>query len=393
MALKNDYDHLMNNYMPLNIEFERGEGPYLWDVEGKRYLDFVAGIAVMNLGHSHPRLVEAIREQAGKLIHVSNLYRIPPQAELANLLCQHSFGEKCFFANSGAEAMEAAIKLARMYGLKKKGSSAFEIITADGSFHGRTMGAMTATAQAKIQEGFGPLIPGFGYVPFGDISAMEEAISEDTAAVILEPIQGENGVIIPPEGYLKAVRELCDKENVLLVFDEIQTGMGRTGNLFAYEYYGVVPDIMTLAKGLAGGLPMGACISGRKAADTFEPGNHASTFGGNPLVSQVAKAVLNVTLNDGILANTREVGDYFMSGLMSLKDEFDIIKEVRGRGLMIGVELNTDGKEIVDFMLKKNILINLTGGSVLRFLPPLIIGRGDVDVVIEALRDSFRKVS
>ncbi|MBN1572638.1 MAG: aspartate aminotransferase family protein [Deltaproteobacteria bacterium] len=396
-SLKYDYGHLMNTYSPAPIEMERGEGPYLWDVEGERYLDFVAGIAVMNLGHSHPKVVEAVKEQAERLVHVSNLYRIPRQAVVADLICDSSFGAKCFFANSGAEAIEAAIKLARRFGIREKGEDAIEIITADGSFHGRTMGAMAATAQTKIQKGFGPMTPGFNYVPYGNLQALEEAITENSAAVILEPIQGEGGVVVPPDYYLAGVREITNCENILMILDEIQTGMGRTGTLFAYEAFGIEPDAMVLAKGLAGGFPMGALVVGKKGADLFSPGDHASTFGGNPFVSAAAEAVITTTLEERILENCREVGDYFMKKLGGLADKFDFVKEVRGKGLLIGMELELADKEtavaIVDEMREKKILINLVQGRVLRFTPPLIIEKSHVDEVVTALDDVLSKIA
>ncbi len=396
-SLKYDYGHLMNTYSPALIELERGEGPYLWDVEGERYLDFVAGIAVMNLGHSHPKVVKAVKEQAERLVHVSNLYRIPRQAVVADLICDSSFGAKCFFANSGAEAIEAAIKLARKFGIREKGEDTIEIITADGSFHGRTMGAMAATAQTKIQKGFGPLTPGFNYVPYGDLQALEEAITENTAAVILEPIQGEGGVVVPSDYYLAGVREIANCENVLMILDEIQTGMGRTGTLFAYEAAGIKPDAMVLAKGLAGGFPMGALVVGKKASDIFSPGDHASTFGGNPFVSAAAEAVITTTMEEGILENCTDVGTYFIKELERLAKKFDFVKEVRGKGLLIGMELQLKEEEtaaaIVDEMRDKKILINLIQNRVLRFTPPLVIDIGHVDEVVSALDDVFSKIA
>jgi acetylornithine/N-succinyldiaminopimelate aminotransferase len=381
----------MNNYLPAPIEITRGDGAYLWDVEGRKYLDFTAGVAVVNLGHSHPKLVEVIREEAGNLIHVSNLFRIPPQAQLAKILCENSFADKCFFSNSGAEAIEAALKLSRKFGIEKRGG-AHEVIAAEGSFHGRTFGAMSATGQAKIRDGFGPLISGFVHVPYGDIRSLEEAVTEKTAAVLLEPIQGENGVVIPPPDYLKGVREVCDREGIILIFDEIQTGLGRTGTLFAYEAFGVVPDVMTLAKGLAGGLPMGACLANDKSGSLFRPGDHASTFGGGPLISNVARVVVETILNNGILKNCRDVGEYFISGLREIKDDFDFISEVRGRGLMIGMVLERGAGEVIKKMMERNILINLTAKNVIRFTPPLIITRAEVDIVVSELRGVLREI-
>lgn len=386
-TLQNDYSHLMNTYRPLPIELVRGEGAYVWDMTGRRFLDFVAGIAVNNLGHCHPAVVDAVARQVETLIHVSNLYRIPVQAELASLLCGHSFARACFFANSGAEAVEAAVKLARRYGLQTKGSKAVGVVAALGSFHGRTMAAMTATGQEKIHGGFGPLVPGFSHVPFGDDAALEEAVGEDTAAVILEPIQGEGGVVTPPDGYLARAKDLCAREGALLIFDEIQTGMGRTGTLFAYERFSVPPDVMVLAKGLAGGLPMGACLAGDRAASVFEPGSHASTFGGNPLVSRAACAALNATLEDGVLDNCVKMGEYFMKKLRRVAEKTDLITEVRGAGLMIGVELTRGGPEAVDAFRERDILVNCTAERVLRFLPPLIVTKEQVDVVISAFED------
>ncbi len=385
----------MNTYSPAPIELVRGEGAYVWDESGKRYLDFTAGIAVANLGHCHPKVVNAVREQVGTLMHVSNLYRIPGQARLADLLCRHSFAEKVFFCNSGAEANEAAIKLARRRGIEKRGPACYRIVGFEGSFHGRTLGAMSATAQAKIRDGFGPLVPGFAHVPFGDLDALEAAVDERTCAIIVEPIQGENGVVVPPEGFLRGVRDICDRHDTLLIFDEVQTGMGRCGTLFAYEGVGVVPDVMTLAKALAGGLPMGACLAGKRCADTLSPGAHASTFGGGPLVSAAALAAVQTTVEDGILENCREAGTYFMDALMRLSKKHGIIREVRGRGLMIGAEVASHGPEILLGMRERGVLINLTAQRVLRFTPPLIVGRDQIDEVIRVLDgvigDSIRR--
>ncbi len=382
-----DYTHLMNTYSPAPLELVRGEGACVWDASGNRYLDFTAGIAVTNLGHCPPRVVDAIEKQARTLIHVSNLYRIPGQAELSGLLCEHSFAEKVFFCNSGAEAMETAIKLARRNGVQKKGPECHRIVTFEGSFHGRTFGAMSATGQGRIHDGFGPLVPGFSYVPYGDLSAAAGAVDERTCAVIVEPIQGESGVIVPPPGFLAGLRELCDRAGCLLIFDEIQTGMGRCGTLFAYEGAGVVPDVMTLAKGLASGLPMGACLAGPQCADVLTAGSHASTFGGNPLAVAAATATLNATIADGVCENCREAGNYFMEKLEKLSKKYDSIREVRGRGLMIGVEVSGAGKEILEQMRDRRVLINLTAERVLRFIPPLIIGRPHVDEAIAALSD------
>jgi acetylornithine aminotransferase len=382
-----DYTHLMNTYAPVPVELVRGEGAYVWDSSGNRYLDFTAGIAVTNLGHCPPRVVAAIKEQAETLIHVSNLYRIPGQAELSRMLCERSFAEKVFFCNSGTEAMEAAIKLARRNGVQKKGPDCHRIVAFEGSFHGRTFGAMTATGQGRIHDGFGPLVPGFVHVAYGDLSAAASAVDERTCAVIVEPIQGESGVVVPPPEFLPGLRELCDRAGCLLIFDEIQTGMGRCGTLFAYEGAGVVPDVMTLAKGLASGLPMGAALAGPRCADVFTPGSHASTFGGNPLAVAAATATLKATIEDGVCENCREAGNYFVEKLEKLSEKYDSIRQVRGRGLMIGVEVAGNGKEIVERMRDRRILVNLTAERVLRFIPPLIIGRPHVDEVTDALSD------
>jgi acetylornithine/N-succinyldiaminopimelate aminotransferase len=388
-----DYTHLMNTYAPVSLELVRGQGAYVWDASGNRYLDFTAGIAVTNLGHCPPRVVAAIREQAQTLIHVSNLYRIPGQAELSRLLCEHSFAEKVFFCNSGTEAMEAAIKLARRNGVQKKGPECHRIVTFEGSFHGRTFGAMSATGQGRIHDGFGPLVPGFTHVAYGDLAGAAAAVDERTCAVIVEPIQGESGVVVPPPGFLPGLRELCDRAGCLLIFDEIQTGMGRCGTLFAYEGVGAVPDIMSLAKGLASGLPMGAMLAGPRCADVFTPGSHASTFGGNPLAVAAATATLSATIEEGVCENCREAGNYFMEKLEKLSKKYDSIREVRGRGLMIGVEVTRDGKQIVERMRDRRILINLTAERVLRFIPPLIIGRPHVDEVITALSDVLAEIA
>lgn len=382
-----DYTHLMNTYAPVPLELVRGQGAYVWDVSGNRYLDFTAGIAVTNLGHCPPRVIEVIKEQAQTLIHVSNLYRIPGQAELSGLLCEHSFAEKVFFCNSGAEAMEAAVKLARKRGVQKNGPDCHRVVTFEGSFHGRTFGAMSATGQGRIHDGFGPLVPGFSHVGYGDLSAAAEAVDERTCAVIVEPIQGESGVIVPAPSFLPGLREICDRAGCLLIFDEIQTGMGRCGTLFAYETAGVVPDVMTLAKGLASGLPMGALLAGPQCADVFTPGSHASTFGGNPLAVAAATATLRATIEDGVCENCREAGNYFTEKLEKLSKKYDSIRQVRGRGLMIGVEVTGGGKEIVEQMRDRGVLINLTAERVLRFIPPLIIGHQHVDEAIAALSD------
>ena len=369
----------MKTYGRYPIVAERGEGCRLWDVDGTVYLDFLAGVAVNNLGHCHPKVVKALQEQAGRLLHCSNFYHIPQQIELAEWLCAHSFADRVFFCNSGAEANEAAMKLARKHGRETFGENRFEIVTALASFHGRTIGAISATGQDKVRVGFDPLVPGFSYVPFGDIEALRERISPQTCAVMLEPVQGEGGVKVPPPGYLKAVRDLCNAFDLLLIFDEVQVGCGRTGSLWAYEQEGAQPDIMTLAKGLAGGAPIGALLTTKTLAERLGPGSHGSTFGGNPLVCAAALAAMQALTGDGILDHCREMGLYLRGKLEQLKDKYDFIKDVRGRGLIIGMELAIEGGDLVKAAMQRGLLINCTAGNVLRFVPPLIVTAADID--------------
>jgi len=387
MALSEQY--VAHTYARYPVVLVRGKGTRVWDQEGEEYLDFVSGLAVCNLGHCHPRVVKAIQGQAEKLIHVSNFYYIEPQIQLASLLCKHSFADKVFFCNSGAEANEGAFKLARKFGKEKTGKDRYEIITMEGSFHGRTLATLTATGQEKFHKGYEPLMPGFKYVPFNDIGAVKKAIDPKTCAVMVEPIQGEGGVNCPSEGYLKALREICDENKLLLMFDEVQVGMGRTGKLFAYEHEGVEPDILTLAKSLAGGVPIGALLIKKEISDGFKPGDHASTFGGNPLASAAGVAALTAILEEGMLENCRKMGDYFLSELDKMKNKFPFIKEVRGKGLILGMELKMDGSSMVKEMLKKRVLINCTMGNVLRFLPPLIVTKEEIDRVVAALEEVF----
>jgi predicted acetylornithine/succinylornithine family transaminase len=387
MALSEQY--VAHTYARYPVVLVRGKGTRVWDQEGEEYLDFVSGLAVCNLGHCHPRVVKTIQGQAEKLIHVSNFYYIEPQIQLASLLCKHSFADKVFFCNSGAEANEGAFKLARKFAKEKTGKDRYEIITMEGSFHGRTLATLTATGQEKFHKGYEPLMPGFKYVPFNDIGAVKKAIDPKTCAVMVEPIQGEGGVNCPSEGYLKALREICDENKLLLIFDEVQVGMGRTGKLFAYEHEGVEPDMLTLAKSLAGGVPIGALLIKQEISDGFKPGDHASTFGGNPLASAAGVAALTAILEEGMLENCRKVGDYFLSELGKMKNRFPFIKEVRGKGLILGMELKIDGSSIVKEMLKKKVLINCTMGNVLRFLPPLIVTQEEVDRVVATLEEVF----
>lgn len=386
-------ENIFQTYRRYPVVLTRGKGVRVWDDRGREYLDFLSGIAVCNLGHCHPRIVKAIREQAGKLLHVSNFFYTKPQAELAGLLTRYSFADRIFFCNSGAEANEAALKLARKYAHDHFGGKRYEIITMKYSFHGRTIATLTATGQEKFHKGFSPLLPGFKYVPFNDIAALERAITEKTCAVMFEPIQGEGGVNLPDPSYLPAVRKLCDQRGLLLIFDEVQVGMGRTGRLFAYEHYGVTPDIMTLAKALGGGLPAGAMLASSKVASSFTPGSHASTFGGNPVAMAAGVAVMRELTENGVLEHCCKIGAYFMGQLEGLRARYPtLIRQVRGKGLIIGMELVVDGREIVAKCLKKGIIINCTLDRVLRFLPPLIIKKSDVDRCVDVLNSVLRTV-
>jgi acetylornithine/N-succinyldiaminopimelate aminotransferase len=373
-----------------SIVLIKGEGCRVWDDQGKEYLDFVGGIAVCALGHSSPIVTKALDEQSRRLVHVSNLYYTRPQAELAKILVENSFADRVFFCNSGAEANEAAIKLARRYTREKVGPGRHTIICMEGSFHGRTMATLSATGQAKVQVGYNPLLGGFKFVPFNDLLALKKAVDDSVCAVMLEPIQGEGGVVVPHPDYLKGVKDLCIDKRLLLILDEIQTGMGRTGRLFAHEHFGVTPDIMTLAKALGNGLPVGAMLGTEELSAVFGPGSHASTFGGTPLVTAVSKAVLTSLLNDGWLDHCREMGEYFKKGLEALKKTRRCIKEVRGLGLIVGVELDRPGAPIVDACLHKGFLINAAQDRVLRFVPPLVVGKEEIDHLIGALDEVLK---
>jgi acetylornithine/N-succinyldiaminopimelate aminotransferase len=377
--------HVMKTYGRYPIVAERGEGCRLWDVDGKAYLDFLAGVAVNNLGHCHPKVVAALREQAGRLLHCSNFYHIPQQVELAEWLCEHSFAERVFFCNSGAEANEAAMKLARKHSNEKHGEDRFEVITALASFHGRTIGAISATGQEKVKAGFTPMLEGFKHVPFGDVAAMRQAITPQSCAIMLEPLQGEGGVNVAPSGYLKAVRELCDEFDLLLIFDEVQVGCGRTGTLWAYEQDEVIPDVMTLAKALAGGPPIGALLTTERLAASLGPGTHGSTFGGNPLVCAAALAAMQTINEKTLLDNCLAMGAYLTEKLEQLKGKYSFIKEIRGRGLIIGVELDIEGGPLVVKAMERGLLMNCTVGNVLRFVPPLIVNRAEIDEAMTIL--------
>ena len=382
--------YIAHTYTRYSILLVKGKGTRLWDMEGKEYLDFVSGLAVCNLGHCHPKVVKAIQDQAEQLIHVSNYYYIEPQIQLASLLCKNSFADQVFFCNSGAEANEGAMKLARKYAKEKMEGDRYEIITMEGSFHGRTLATLTATGQEKFHKGYAPLMPGFKYVPFNNPEAVRRAIDSKTCAVMLEPIQGEGGVNCPSEGYLKALREICDEKKILLIFDEVQVGMGRTGKLFAYEHEGVEPDLLTLAKSLAGGVPIGALLIRKGVAESFGPGDHASTFGGNPLATAAGVAAFTAILEEGMLENCQRVGYTFLSRLEGLKKKFPFIQEVRGKGLILGMELKREGGSIVKEMMQRGFLINCTMGNVLRFLPPLIVTEEEVDQLIGVLEEVFK---
>lgn len=386
--------YLMNTYSRIPVVFEKGNGVYLWGFDGKRYLDFVSGLSVNNLGHCHPEIVKAIKKQSEKLLHVSNLYCIASQAELGKKLVELSVDGRAFFCNSGAEANEAAIKLARKYSKEKyKKNDRYEIITMEKSFHGRTITTVTATGQEKYQKGFEPLSPGFKYVPFSNTEVIKSAISEKTCAVMVEPIQAEGGVNVPDKNYLKEMRRFCDENGLLLILDEVHTGVGRTGKMFAFQHYGIEPDIFTLAKGLGGGVPIGAMVAKKDIADFFTPGSHASTFGGNPFVCSVALAVLETIEREGVLENCEKAGKYLLENLNGFAEEFPFIKEVRGKGLLIGMELTVEGKDFVSSCLEKGLLINCTMNNVLRFLPPLIIKEKEIDEAMEIFEKVLKEVS
>lgn len=376
--------YLMRTYRRAPVAFVSGQGARLVDAEGKTYLDFVAGIAVSVLGHNHPALTAAIRNQASRLLHVSNLYHIPQQADLARWLVEHSACHRAFFCNSGAEANEAAIKLARRWG-RRNGGARYEIIVAEHSFHGRTLGTLAATVQPKYQQGFEPLPAGFVPVPFGDVEALSGAIGPATCAVMLEPIQGEGGIHIPPSAYLPEVRRLCDERGLLLILDEVQSGMGRTGKLFAYEHAGIAPDVLTLAKGLGGGVPIGALLATAEVADAFGPGDHGSTFGGNPLVCAAALAVVTTIEREDIVRRAAHVGAYALQRLRALAARHEVITEVRGLGLMLAVELSVEAAPIVDACRERGLLVNAVKPNTLRLVPPLVITTADVDEAVEML--------
>jgi predicted acetylornithine/succinylornithine family transaminase len=385
--------YIINTYGERKLALVRGEGCYVWDADGNRYLDFLGGIAVNGLGHCHPAVVNAIVEQARTLIHCSNLYHIEPQVRLAKLLVENSFADQCFFCNSGAEANEAAIKLARKHAKDNGHPEKFEILTMLQSFHGRTLAAITATGQPRYHKGFEPLPPGFRYVPYDDLDATREATNENVCAILVEPIQSEGGVNVASPGYLEGLRELCDAHGALLVFDEVQTAMGRLGTLFGYESFGVVPDVLTMAKSLGGGVPIGALLTKRRIADSFGPGTHAATFGGNPLVTAAACATLKTILEEGLAAHAAEMGRYLTERMLSLQAEFDCVAGMRGRGLLQGLVLRVDARPIAAKCIEEGLLTISTNDEVLRFLPPLVIEREHVDEAVGIVRRALKAVA
>ncbi len=377
-------DALMTTYNRLSVAFERGEGPWLWDTEGRRYLDAITGIAVCGLGHAHPTIQNALCDQASTLLHTSNLYRIPHQETLGERLCGLAGMDRVFFANSGAEANEAAIKIARLYG-HRRGVKQPSIIVMEQSFHGRTLATLTATGSRKVQAGFEPLVQGFVRVPYNDIQAIEDLAAKETdvVAVLVEPVQGEGGINIPAADYLNRIREICDRTGWLMMLDEIQTGMGRTGKLFAYQHNGILPDVMTLAKGLGNGMPIGACLARGAAAEVFAPGNHGSTFGGNPLACRVALSVLDVLELEGLADRAEELGSRLLNGFRERLEGTAGVVDIRGQGLMVGIELDRPCGELVTRALEQGLLINVTADRVIRLLPALIM----TDEVCDELLD------
>jgi predicted acetylornithine/succinylornithine family transaminase len=381
--------HLFQIYPRAPLAIVRGDGCRVWDADGKEYLDFFSSTVVVNLGHCHPKVTRAITEQAQTILHVSNLHHSLPQAQLAERLCRHSFADRVFLCNSGAEANEAAIKLARKFGADF-GNGRYEIITAIGSFHGRTIATITATGQEKVRRGFQPLPEGFRYVPYNDVDALAAAVSDRTIAIMLEPMLGEGGVLAPPPDYLARVRALCDERDLLLVLDEVQTGMGRLGRLFGYELSGITPDIMTLGKGIANGVPLGAMLATERVAQAFGVGAHGTTFGGNALACAAGIAVIDTLVSDGVVENCRVMGKYLRERLQALQPSLPIIRDVRGHGLLVGAELSEAGADAVDRCRAAGLIINCTADKVLRLSPPLIVTRAEVDRAVAILEQVLR---
>jgi len=382
------HEGLINTYGCLPLAFVRGHGSYLYDADGNRYLDFFCGLAVTSLGHGNPRIVRAIKEQAEKLTHASNVFHTEPMARLASRLSKLFGDGRIFFGNSGAEANEAALKLARRWGHSNGGR--YEIIATLGSFHGRTLGTLSATGQEKYHEGFLPLLPGFKLVPYDDVGAIERAVGEQTVGVMVEPIQGEGGVVVPHAEYLPRLRELCDRRKLLLIVDEVQTGMGRTGRMFGYQHSEIKPDIITLAKALGGGLPIGAMVAKSEISSVLVPGTHGSTFGGNPVASASALAVIDGLEQDGAIANAAEVGGYLIERLRAIAKEAGNVKEVRGKGMIIGVVLTHEARPVVDACVKEHLIVNGTAGNVLRLLPPLNLTREEADAGLQIIERALK---
>lgn len=385
---------LMNTYARFPVVFVRGEGARLWDSEGKEYLDFFSGLAVNNVGHCHPKVVAAIRQQAGKLFHTSNLFHTVPPVRLAEMLVDHSFADRVFFCNSGAEANEGAVKLARAYARNRRGDDRVGIVTMKNSFHGRTLGMISATGQEKVKAGFEPLLPGFREADFNDLSSVAQAAEGWAGAVFLEPVQGEGGVVPATPEFLQGVRELCDREQMLLICDEVQVGMGRTGELFAYQHYSIEPDVLTLAKALGGGLPLGAILAREEVASAFAPGSHASTFGGNAVATAAGEALLHILIEDRVLENCRQRGEELRQSLESFRDEFQGIQEIRGKGLIVGMVLaeSEPAKKIMERALQQGLVLNLTAGRVIRFLPPLTVTSGELQEGMTMFREILEGV-
>ncbi len=379
-------------FSPLPVGFERGEGAWLWDTEGKRYLDALCGIAVCGLGHAHPAVADAICDQARKLLHTSNWYEVPLQEQLAQELCETAGMDNAFFCNSGAEANEAAIKLARLYGHQRRILNPAIIVT-EGSFHGRTLATLSATGNRKIQAGFEPLVQGFYRVPYNDAQAVAQVAerAHDVVAVLIEPITGEGGVVVPDDGYLTTLREICDRQQWLLVLDEVQTGMCRTGKWFAYQHENIVPDVMTLAKGLGNGVPIGACLARGAAADVFRPGTHGSTFSGNPLVCRAALAVIRILKEQKLDQRAAEIGERMLAGLNSSLGNVPGVKEIRGKGLMLAVELDRPCKDVLSMALERGLLLNVTADKIVRLLPPLIVTDDEADRIVQLTSDIVRE--
>jgi acetylornithine/N-succinyldiaminopimelate aminotransferase len=378
--------HLMNTYGRLPVAFERGQGVWLWDTQGKRYLDALSGIAVSGVGHAHPRLVQAIAAQAGRIVHASNLYQIPEQERLADLLCELAAMDTAFFCNSGCEANEAAIKIARLFG-HYKGIEYPTVVVMEKAFHGRTIATLSATGSRKVQAGFEPLLTGFARVPYNDRDALATvaANNKNVVAVLVEPIQGESGINVPDDGYLAHLRQVCDSQGWLLMLDEVQSGVGRTGKWFAHQHIGIKPDVMTLAKGLGNGLPIGACLAAGPAAEVFKPGSHGSTFGGNPLATTAAYTTLQIIADEGLLENATRIGNLIRTSLRERFADYTAVKEIRGKGLMVGIELNRACSELVQSALDRGLLLNVTAETVVRLLPPLIMQPLEATQLIDVL--------